>query len=161
VSLPIDVPVLVVGPGPGPVTVAKLLSGRGVPCLLAGHTVLGDAGVEVLAASAVNVLEANGLLEVLHPYVDRKGASVTIAPGVYEIVVKQHCVADINVIVYDEVAVVDRRAGPAGVEAIMTHGRSRWTVHASELVDGSDLPTSLPDAIVAAADLVDALLSSA
>ncbi len=158
-AVPIDVPVLVVGQGPAPLTVAKMLSGRGVPCLLAGHTVLPEAAPAALGSSALDVLKAYGLLDILHPYLERNGASVTISPDVYESVVKHHCVADVNVIVYDEVAIVDCVSGPSGVEAVMTHERSWWEVRAAQLVDGSDLPTSLPDAIVTAADLVDRLLS--
>jgi hypothetical protein len=158
-AVPIDVPVLVVGDGPAPLTVAKMLSGRGVPCLLAGHTVRPDAAPAALGSSAVDVLKAYGLLGILQPYFDHNGASVTISPDIYENVVKHHCVADVNVIVYDEVSIVDRVAGPSGVRAVMALGGSRWEVRASQLVDGSDLPTELPDAIVAAADLVNHLLS--
>lgn len=157
--VPIDVPVLVVGSGPAPVTVAKMLAGRGVPCLLAGHSVLPETAPIVLGSAAVDVLEGHGLLGILQPYVERNGASVTISPDIYEDVIKHHCVADVNVTVYDQVAIVDRLAGPSGVQAIMTQGRSRWEVRASELIDGSDLPTSLPDAIIAAVDLVNRLLS--
>jgi hypothetical protein len=136
-----------------------MLAGRGVACLLAGHTARPEAEPAALGPAAVDALEAFGLLDVLQPYLDRTGASVTISPDIYENVVKHHCVADINVIVYDDVDIVERVAGPAGVEAVMTHGRSRWDVRASELVDGADLPDSLPEAIVAAADLVNGLLS--
>ena len=158
-AVPIEVPVLVVGPGPAPLTVAKMLAGRGVPCLLAGHTVLPEVGPAPLGPAAVEVLKVHGLLDILHPYLDRNGGSVTISPDIYENVVKHHCVADINVIVYDGVAIVDRLTGPSGIEAVMTDGRSRWEVRASQLVDGSDMPTSLPDAIVTAADLVNRLLN--
>jgi hypothetical protein len=158
VGVPIDIPVLVVGHGPAPLTVAKMLSGRGVPCLLAGHRVGRETVPTPLGPAAVEVLKDYGLLDILYPYLDRNGASVTISPDIYENVVKHHCVADVNVTVYDEVTIVDRFAGPSGVEAVMTHGRSRWEVHASQLVDGSDLPASLPEAIVTAADLVNRLL---
>jgi hypothetical protein len=158
-AVPIDVPVLVVGQGPAPLTVAKMLAGRGVLCLLAGHTVLPDAAPAALGSSAIDVLKAHGLLEILHPYLDHDGTSVAISPEVYENVIKHHCVADINVIVYDEVDIVDRLVGSSGVDAVMTQGRSRWQVHAAALVDGSDLPASLSDAIVTAAALVDRLLN--
>jgi hypothetical protein len=158
VPVAINVPVLVVGHGPAPLTVAKMLSGCGVLCLLAGHAVLPRSSPAALGSSAMDVLREHGFLDILHPYLDRYGTSMTISPGTYENVVKRHCVADVNVIVYDEVEIIDRLVGVSGVEAVMTDGRSGWKVRASELVDGSDLPTSLPDAIVAAADLVNRLL---
>lgn len=156
----IDVPVLVVGHGPAPVTVAKMFAGRGVPCLLAGHDVLPEAAPATLGSAAVDALRAFGLLDILRPYLDCTGGSATIPSDIYENVIKHHCVADLNVTVYDDVEIVDRRTGPSGVEAVMTHGRSRWEVRAAQLVDGSGLPTSLPDAIVSAADLVNRLLSA-
>jgi ribulose 1,5-bisphosphate synthetase/thiazole synthase len=159
VAVPIDIPVLVVGNGPGPLTVAKMVAGRGVPCLLAGHAVLPDAGPATLGPSAVEALQAHGLVDILLPYIHRDGASITISSETYEKVIKHHCVADINVVVYDQVVIVDRVVGPSGVDAVMTLGRSRWPVQARQLVDGSLLPTSLPDAIVAAADAVDGLLT--
>jgi hypothetical protein len=135
-----------------------MLAGRGVTCLLAGHTVRPEVAPAVLGSVALDVLKAHGLLDILGPYFDRNDASAAISPEIYENVIKHHCVADINVIVYDEVVIADCRAAPSGVEAVMTHGRSRWEVHASELVDGADLPAALPDAIVTAADLVERLL---
>jgi hypothetical protein len=160
VAVPIDVPVLVVGEGPAPLTVAKMLAGRGVPCLLAGHRVRPETAPTPLGPAVVEILKAYGLLDILHPYLDRNGATMTISPDIYENVIKHHCVADVNVTVYDEVAIVDRHAGPSGVEAAMTLGRSRWEVRASQLVDGSELPASLPEAIVIAADLVNRLLGT-
>jgi hypothetical protein len=137
-----------------------MLAGRGVPCLLAGHAVLPEVAPATLGRSEVEALQGYGLLDILNPYLVSNGGSATISPEVYENVIKHHCVADVNVTVYDDVAIVDRRAGPSAVEAVMTHGRSRWEVRASQLVDGSELPSALPDAIAASADLVARLLST-
>ena len=79
-AVPIDVPVLVVAAARRPLTVAKMLSGRGVTCLLAGHTACPRPLPSRLGRPRSTVLEAHGLLDILHPYLDHNGASVTISP---------------------------------------------------------------------------------
>ena len=58
--------------GPAALVVAKLAAGRGVPCLLAGHEVIGDDTPTELDDAAVDVLTRHGVLDVLRPYLDRR-----------------------------------------------------------------------------------------
>ena len=154
----IEVPAIVVGCGPAPLTVAKMLAGRGAPCLLAGHVPVGGREPVALNDPAVAALERHRLLDVLLPYV-AAGPPRSISPDDYEDVVKHHCVADVNVTVYDTVSVVDRRQVAGGVSAVLTDGRSRWDLRARSLVDGAAMPATLSEAIVAAAALVDAMVT--
>lgn len=154
----IEVPAVVVGRGPGPVTVAKMLAGQAIPCLLAGHEAAGHAELVSLGDAATAALERHRLLDVLVPYL-AAGPSPAISSDDYEDVLKHHCVADVNVTVYDDVAVVERRPVAGGVEAVLTDGRSRWDLRARWFIDGRDLPATLPEAIVAAATLVDGIVS--
>jgi len=152
----IDTPLLVVGRGPAALVVAKLAAGRGVPCLLAGHEVLGDDTPTPLDQAAVEALTRHGVLDVLRPYL-MAGTPMAIAPREFEEVVKHHCVADLNVTVYDEVTVVDRHLGDDGGEAVLTDGTSRWELHADHFVDADLLPRPLSAAIVAGAAVVEGL----
>jgi hypothetical protein len=152
----IDTPLLVVGRGPAALVVAKLAAGRGLPCLLAGHEVLGDDTPTPLDDAAVEVLTRHGVLDVLRPYLTAT-TPVAIAPRAFEEVVKHHCVADLNVTVYDEVEVVDRRFGDDGGQAVLSDGTSRWDLHADRFVDADLLPHPLSAAIVAGAAVVDGL----
>ena len=147
----IDTPLLVTGHGPAVLVVAKVVSGWGLQSLVAGHQPLeGDEPV-VLDADAVAVLAPHGVFDVLRPYL----ASVeppSIAPVVFEEVLKHHCVADMNVTVYDGIELVEHAPhGERGVAGVLSDGRSRWDVVADAHVDAADLPTVLPDAITAAA----------
>jgi hypothetical protein len=153
----IDTPLLVVGRGPAALVVAKLAAGRGLPCLLAGHEPGDDDTPSALADAAVEALTRHGVLDVLRPYLTATDP-VTIAPRDFEEVVKHHCVADLNVTVYDEVTVVDRHLGGDGGEAVLTDGTSRWELHADRFVDADLLPhDSLSAAIVAGTAAVDRL----
>jgi hypothetical protein len=152
----IDTPLLVVGRGPAALVVAKLAAGRGIPCLLAGHEVLGDDAPTELDDAAVEVLARHGVLDVLRPHLTAL-APVTITTRDFEEVVKHHCVADLNVTVYDEVDVVDRQLGDDGGEAVLTDGTSRWELHADRFVDAGRLPSALAAAIVAGAATVERL----
>jgi hypothetical protein len=154
----IDTPLLVVGRGPAALVVAKLAAGRSIPCLLAGHEVLGDDAPIELSDAAVDVLTTHGVLDVLRPHLIAP-APVTITTRDFEEVVKHHCVADLNVTVYDEVTVVDRQFGDDGGEAVLTDGRSRWELHADHFVDADLLPRDLSAAIVAGAATVERLAS--
>ena len=154
----IDTPLLVVGRGPGALVVAKLAAGRGVPCLLAGHEVLGDDAPTELDDAAVDVLTRHGVLDVLRPHLIAL-APATITSRDFEEVIKHHCVADLNVTVYDEVTVVERHFGDDGGQAVLTDGTSRWELHADHFVDAGLLPTSLSAAIVAGAATVERLTS--
>jgi len=153
----IDTPLLVVGRGPAALVVAKLAAGRGLPCLLAGHEPVDDETPAALDDAAVEVLTRDGVLDVLRPYLTST-APVTIAPRDFEEVVKHHCVADLNVTVYDEVTVVERDFGDRGGTAVLTDGTSRWELHADRFVDADLLPRHpLSATIVAGAAAVDRL----
>ena len=76
----------------------------------------------------------HGVLDVLRPYLTAI-TPVTITPRAFEEVVKHHCVADLNVTVYDEVDVIDRRLGDDGGQAVLSDGTSRWELHADRFVD--------------------------
>jgi hypothetical protein len=157
--MPIDVPLLVVGRGPAALVVAKLAAGRGLPCLLAGHEIVGDEVPRPLTAPAAAVLERDGLLDVLRPHLTAV-APLTIAPSEFELVVKHHCVADLNVTVYDGVTVLERVTSGAGLRGVLSDGTSRWLLHADRFVDADALPSALSAAIVAGAARVDALLGA-
>jgi hypothetical protein len=150
----IDTPLLVVGRGPPALVVAKLAGGYGLPCLLAGHEVVGGDVPVALDADAVVVLERHGLLDVLRPYLTALDP-VAIAPRAFEEVVKHHCVADPNVTVYDDVEVIERVAVGAGLRGVLTDGRARWELLADRFVDAELLPGALPAAITAAAAAVE------
>jgi hypothetical protein len=145
----IDTSLLVVGRGPAAVVVAKVAAREGVPCLLAGHEVTGGDEPVALGADAIAALEAHGVLDVLRPYLVASDDGPAIAPRDFEDVVKHHCVADLNVTVYDEVEVVDIEAAGAGVHGVLTDGRSRWDLDAERMVDAGQLPGTLPAAITA------------
>ena len=151
----VETPLLVVGTGPAALVVAKLAAGAGLPCLLAGHQVGGD-GDDVpvaLTPAAVGVLERHRVLDVLRPYLAPTDPP-TISPVAFEEVVKHHCVADLNVTVYDGVQVIERAAEGGALPAVLTvltDGRSRWDLVADQFVDAAGLPVDLSDAIVAGA----------
>jgi hypothetical protein len=152
----IDTPLLVVGHGPAALVVAKLAAGRGVPCLLAGHEALDDDTPTALDDAAVDVLVRHGVFDVLRPHLTAT-APATIAPSEFEAVVKHHCVADLNVTVYDQVDVVQRDLSDDGGRAVLTDGTSRWELHADHFVDAGLLPSALSAAIVAGAAAVERL----
>jgi hypothetical protein len=155
--LRVDTALLVVGGGPAALVAAKVAGACGQPCLLAGHALAGDTSPVVLEPAAVTVLEAHGLVDVLRPHL----ASVdplAIAPRDFEEVVKQHCVADLNVAVYDAVDVVDRVADGVGLRGVLTDGSSRWDLHADVVVDTRDAPAALSAAITAGAAAAEAAI---
>jgi hypothetical protein len=144
----IDTSLLVIGRGAAPLVVAKVAAGCGLPCLLAGHEVAGGDEPVALDGDAVAALRRHGLLDVLRPYV-ASTEPWTISPRAFEEVVKHHCVADLNVTVYDDVEVVERVASGGGLQGVLTDGTARWDLGADRFVDGDLLPTALPAAIVA------------
>ena len=146
----IDTPLLVIGRGPAALVVAKVAAAYGLPCLLAGHESTGADEHVALDPDAVAALERHGLIDVLRPYLGG-GDPPTIAPLAFEEVIKHHCVADLNVTVYDEVAVVDRVPTGRGIEGVLTDGTSRWDLGADQFVDAGALPTELSGAITAGA----------
>jgi hypothetical protein len=157
----IDTPLLVVGRGPAALVVAKVAGGCGLACVLVGHEITGDDHPVALGAAAMTELERNGLIDVLRPYFVTMHPAA-IAPRAFEEVIKHHCVADLNVTVYDELAVVDRHPVGRGVTAVLTDGARRWDVRADALVDADRLSTELSAAITAGvAAAVDAVQAAA
>lgn len=148
-TIRVDTPVLIVGGGAGAVVVAKVVAGSGLPCLLVGHHVVGgDAPIEI-DDETVTVLAHHGLLDILRPYLT-VAEPPTISPRVFEEVIKHHCVADLNVTVYDEVEVVERVVVGPGLRGVLKSGRSRWALSAEQFVDADLLPLPLCAAIRAA-----------
>jgi hypothetical protein len=142
----IDTPLLVVGRGPAALVVAKVAAAYGLACLLVGHEVIGDDTPVALDADAAIALERHGVIDVLRPYLAGT-APVTLAPLAFEEVIKHHCVADLNVTVYDQMAVVERVPTGQGVRGVLTDGTSRWDVSADLFIDASLLPSDLSAAI--------------
>lgn len=153
----IETPLLIVGRGAAALVVAKLAGGHGLPCMLAGHEVVGDDVPVALDADDVAVLTRHGLVAVLRPYFATLDP-VTIAPRAFEEVVKHHCVADPNVTVYDDVEVIERVASGSGLRGVLTDGTSRWELTADCFVDADLLPSSLPAAVTAGAAALHELL---
>src|SRR4051812_9344672 len=135
-----------------------MLAGHAIPSLLVGHEAAGGAEVIPLGDAAVAALRQHRLLDVLLPYIGA-GPSPAISLDDYEHVLKHHCVADINVTVYDNMAVVEKRRAGSNVEAVLTDGRARWELHARWLIDDETLPAGLPEAIIAAASVVDRIIA--
>jgi hypothetical protein len=146
----IDTPLLVVGRGPAALVVAKVAAAYGLACLLVGHEVAGDDTPVALDLDAAAALEQHGLIDVLRPYLAGTDPP-TLAPMAFEEVIKHHCVADLNVTVYDQMTVVERVPAGPGVRGVLTDGTSRWEVSADLFVDASLLPTDLGAAITTGA----------
>jgi hypothetical protein len=146
----IDTPLLVVGRGPAALVVAKVAAGYGLACLLAGHEVIGDHDPVPLDADAAAALARHGLFDVLRPYLETADPP-TLTPRDFEDVIKHHCVADLNVTVYDQVAVVERTPIGRGLRGVLTDGTSRWELSADVFVDAGLLPSALSPAITAGA----------
>lgn len=155
----IETPLLVVGRGPAALLVARMVSGAGRPCLLAGHEVLPAGQPATLDAAAVATLEAHGLFDIFRPYLVASSPPAVV-PAEFEEVLKGHCVADVNVTVYDGLELVDVVREGGGVAGVLTDGRSRWEVRAAAFVDAGELPSELPAAVVAAAEAAAAVMSA-
>jgi hypothetical protein len=146
----IDTPLLVVGHGPAALVVAKVAGACGLACVLVGHDGASGDDDEPIAidAPALAALEGHGLVDVLRPYLTGTDPPA-ITTRAFEEVIKHHCVADLNVTVYDQMTVVDRQPVGPGVTGVLTDGRSRWDVRADVFVDADQLPATLPAAITA------------
>jgi hypothetical protein len=144
----IDTPLLVVGRGPAALVVAKVAAGHGLACLLVGHEATGGDTAVPLDASAVAQLERHGLLDILRPYLEAIDPP-SLSPLSFEEVVKHHCVADLNVTVYDRMTVVDRQPVGDGIRGVLTDGTSRWDLSADRFIDAARLPGTLSAAITA------------
>ncbi len=93
----------------------------------------------------------HGLVDILRPYLDAARSVDHRADRDFEEVIKHHCVADLNVTVYDEVAVIERVTDGSVLRGVLTDGTSRWELAADQFVDADLLPTALSDAITAGA----------
>jgi hypothetical protein len=152
----IDTALLVTGVGPAALLVGKLASGRGLGSVIAGHRITGGPEPVELSPEAVAILTPHGLFDVLRPYLASL-QPLTIAPEVFEDVVKHHCVADMNTTVYDGLQLIEAEATQeGGVRGVLTDGRARWPVTADIHIDTSTLPTDLTAAVIVAADLANA-----
>jgi len=149
----VETPLLVLGSGPGALVAAKVAGACGQPCLLVGHEITGAARPVELDEIAAGVLEQYGLLDVLRPHV-QAAHPLTIVSCVFEQVIKQHCVADLNVGVYDRFDVVDRAARGRALHGVLTDGRSRWALRADTWIDAAALASSLSAAIAQGAAAV-------
>jgi hypothetical protein len=110
---------------------------------------------------AMAALERHGLVDVLRPYFASMNPPA-IAPRAFDEVIKHHCVADLNVTVYDQMAVIDRRPVGRGVTGVLTDSTSRWEIRADAFVDADELSTELSAAITAGvAAAMDAVQAAA
>lgn len=149
----IDTALLITGGGPAALVVARLASHRNVASVMAGHSSADPTDPPrpvALDAASVDVLGES--LGVLSPYL-AAAEPPTIDPAVFEHVLKHHCVADMNVTVYDGMSLVegDGRSG------VLADARSRWEVVADLYVDADTMPVELNAAIAAAAAALDAV----
>jgi hypothetical protein len=142
----IETPLLVSGRGPAALVVAKVAGGLGRACLLVGGGSATDETPVTLEADAVAALEEHGLIDVLRPHLASRHP-LAISPREFDTVLTQHCVADVNVTLYDAVTVVERQPDGCGLRGIMTDGVRRWELTADVFIDADELPTSLSQAI--------------
>lgn len=155
----IDTPLLLVGHGPTALVAAKVLSGAGLPCLIAGHEVVPDSEPVVLDDQSLSILEPHGVLGVLRPYASTQDP-FTIAPEMFEAGLKHHCVADMLITVFDGMRLVDHSSAGVGIDGVLTDERSRWNLHADAYLDVADLDVAdLNGAIHQAAAFGGKLLS--
>ncbi|MCC6435098.1 MAG: hypothetical protein IT196_08730 [Acidimicrobiales bacterium] len=151
---------LIVGGGPGALAAAEIASGYRLPSLVVGHEAGKGPNAEfpvALDGGAVAALTPHGVLDVLRPYL-AVADPPTLSPHVFEDILKHHCVADMNVTVYDAMEVTDRRPAGAGLRGTLTDGSARWDVEAEAFIDTSGYPDGLSDAVNRAASDVRAVL---
>ncbi|MFN0029454.1 MAG: hypothetical protein ACKV2O_20050 [Acidimicrobiales bacterium] len=157
----VDTPLLIIGGGPGALAAAEIASGFRLPSLVVGHVAAQGPNPEYpvpLDEDAVAALEHHGVLGVLRPYLAVQEPP-TVSPHVFEDIVKHHCVADMNVTVYDAMEVVELQAQAGSVSGVLTDGRARWELHADAVIDTRDFPSELSAAVNRASTEVAAVLS--
>jgi hypothetical protein len=143
----VETSLLIMGHGPAAVVAAKVAGACGQPCLLVGHEITGgDAPVE-LDDTALAVLEDHGLIDVLRPHL-AGSERMSVVPSEFEHVLKHHCVADLNVVVYDRFEVVDRAVRDGTLAGVLSDGRTGWPLVADTWIDADLLTGTLPAAIV-------------
>ena len=86
------------------------------------------------------------LFDVLRPYLLAVDPP-SIAPCVFEEVLKHHCVADLNVDRLRPIRGRRRAVRGRGVHGVLSDGRSRWELVADTWIDAGALAASLPAAI--------------
>ncbi|MDG2113847.1 MAG: hypothetical protein P8N02_14695, partial [Actinomycetota bacterium] len=136
----IDTPLLVIGHGPAALVAAKVVSGAGVPCVVAGHEVVPGAEPVTLDRRSLEILEPHGVLGVLRPYASTQ-EPFAIAPERFEAGLKHHCVADMLITVFDGMALADHRTDGDSEVGTLTDGRSNWDLRADSLLDVATLAT--------------------
>jgi hypothetical protein len=144
--LRVETPLLVLGTGPAALVAAKVAGACGQPCLLVGHEVIGGDTPAELDLAAVAVLDRHRLIDVLRPHL-LAADPLTVAPREFEEVLKQHCIADLNVGVYDRMTLADRGVAGRTLRGVLTDGRSRWELVADTWIDADALAVALPPAI--------------
>ncbi len=157
----VDTPLLIIGGGPGALAAAEIASGFRLPSLVVGHVTAAGPNPEYPVAlddGAVTALDHHGVLGVLRPYLAVQDPP-TVSPHVFEDIVKHHCVADMNVTVYDGMDVVELQTEPGSVNGVLTDGRARWELRADALIDTTDFPTDLSAAVNRASVEVAAVLT--
>jgi hypothetical protein len=155
--LRVETALLVLGRGPAALVAAKVAGACGQPCLLVGHEIVGGDTPVALDPASVAVLDEHRLVDVLRPHLVAADP-LTIAPREFEEVLRQHCVADLNVGVYDRMELIDPVVDGRALRGILTDGRSRWELQADTWIDAASLAATLPAAITdGAAAALDAI----
>lgn len=155
----IDTPLLITGGGPAALVAARVASGSGLQSLLAGYEPVGGEAPVVLDPVALAVLTPHGDLEVLRPYLVASEPP-TIAPALFEGVLKHHCVVDMNITVYDGMRLLEVRPHRGGVTGALFDGRTRIELSADRHIEARALPRDLGAAISAGAAAAHAALAS-
>ena len=125
---------------------AKVVSGHGLPCLVAGHKSLEDASPVELDQKSLAILEPHGVLSVLRPYATSQ-EPFTITSLAFENGLKHHCVADMLVTVFDNMSLEDAVAYGDGVRGKLTDGLKIWDLEADAFLDVNALSSDLNGAI--------------
>lgn len=157
----VDTPLLIIGGGPGALAAAEIASGFRLASLVVGHITAQGPNPDYPVAlddAAVAALDHHGVLSVLRPYLAVQDPP-TVSPHVFEDIVKHHCVADMNVTVYDAMEVTELRTEQDRVRGVLTDGKARWELHADAVINTEHFPPELSAAVNRAAVEVAAVLA--
>ncbi len=158
-TVKIDTPLLIVGGGPAALIVGTIASGYSMGSLIVGHEpVCPDASVE-LAEDVLEILKPHGVINVLLPYADSTDP-VLIKASVFEQVLKHHCVVNMNITLYDGMALSNVRREGEGASAIISDGETQWFVKADRLLDTHEIPRELNAAIRKGAHLAESIVAA-
>ncbi|MED5361121.1 MAG: hypothetical protein VX760_01095 [Actinomycetota bacterium] len=155
----IETPLLIVGCGPAALVIAKVVSGRGLPCLIVGHEAQNGAPPVTLDSESLEILEPHGVLSVLRPYAVAQNP-FTITPLAFENGLKHHCVADMLITVYDDMRFKEATQSEGGIRGELTDGSSTWEIHADAFADVSDFSVDLNHAVHQAAAFGNQLMAN-